>query len=210
MSTRDWGAEAIALLDEIKNPHARRKRSTLIALADAVLDGQPFARVWERRDCASDNAHYRWLTSDPAYKLAYNHLVGDPSAPGLARQQYEAMTDQMEADAVTAVARARHGIRINSEEAVMALVKALEANRPLVIDGEVRDYPDTTNRVAAAKALLDRLPETAPASKQDITSGGEKLPATFAIAGIDSILAKIYGEEGDDTDDSTDETADGE
>lgn len=174
---KQWGDEAYWLLRAITGQKSTKKKDTLLALADAAYVGESMNNTFARSETSSKTAHYKWLEKDPAYKAAYEFMVGNEEAPGLAlNRRYEELEEE-EAQAVAALEYARRKLKMLSRDAVDVLADALTAESFSYVEdgGEAHYMPDHTNRRLAAKEILDRNPKTAANSKQDITSGGEKL-----------------------------------
>jgi hypothetical protein len=175
----EWGEEAKALLKSIHGQHSTKKRLTLIALADATYAGKAQAAVFKNPSCASKVAHYKWLDNDPAYKAAYDYLVGSDVAPGVARARFMEDEEERETSALATIARARRKLRLLSGRAVDELEDLLNATITIHKDGEpILTIADSQVRLRAANSILDRNPETAVNSRADHTTGGDKLPQT--------------------------------
>lgn len=171
-----WEEAAQELLDAITDgQHYRKKRRTIIALADAAYGNRSQASVFTLASCASKVAHYKWRENDPAYEAAYQFLIGDVAKPGLARKQRELEIDEQEQLAISALAEARATLRIHSAEAAHTLVEALSAR--------TSHGPKWHERISAANSILDR-------SDQETASR-----AAPPIAIIDNAIMKVYSDE---------------
>ena len=186
MKLDNWGDESKRLLKSITGQHSAKKRLTLIALADAAYAGQSQAAVFKNPANASKVAHYKWLEHDPAYRAAYNHLIGSDESPGVARAQFAQEEEERELAALTNIGKARRKLKLLSLSAVSALEDALESTVTISkLKGDSSDdpyallikVPDWQARIRAANSILDRNLETAANSKADMTTLGEKLPA---------------------------------
>lgn len=176
----NWGEQAGVLLRQITGQHCRRKRATLLALADGAYAGTSLNEALTGPETGSKTAHYKWLRNDPDYAAAYMHLVGHDDAPGLALRQRQAELDAIEAAAVAAVTEARRTLRLASLDAVRALRDALQAT--VVFQGADTDAADHRARVAASKEILDRIEDTAPQMGMD-------------VPGLTRLLDAVWGED---------------
>jgi hypothetical protein len=171
-----WGDQVDDLLAGITGRHHRKKRHTLLKLAEATYLNQSQASVFKLQSCASKVAHYKWRQVDPAYEEAYLFMIGDEDRPGLARVAREEELDALERQAVSAISQARTELRIATADAATALRDALSARD--------RFGPDWSIRVKAATAILDRADdETAQRSAVNVTT-------------VEDAIAKVYGQAG--------------
>ena len=176
-----WEDQAQELLANIVDgQHHRKKRRTIIALADAAYGNRSQASVFTLASCASKVAHYKWREQDLAYEAAYQFLIGDSSMPGLARQLREQEIDEHESLAISALAEAKNVIRTASADAAYTLVDALQAR--------TSHGPKWHERISAANSILDR---------SDAETATKVAPA---ISVIDHAIMKIYAD--DSMDDS--------
>lgn len=174
-----WGDDAQRALAAVNDgPHYRKKRLTLLLMADATLRNRPLADVFQLPEAASAPAHYRWRKTDPDYEHAYMFLVGDPAMPGRARIQREKNLDDDELRAISALAEARTKLRLASADAVDTLVDALDA--------ENKWGPKWHERILAANSILDRA---------DSDTAARQAPA---LALVDAAIMNIYGHAADD------------
>lgn len=169
----DWGDRAWELLKQIRKPYNRvsLKRTTLLIIALYRLRGAPITHVFKREDAASFTSHYKWMhveKGDPAYRAAYAHLID------LATDSYEKQRDELVKDALIQVERARTNIQAMSSLATRVLKDGMDATTE-------EGHPLYAERRQAANSVLDRVPALAKNQNQDITTGGEQLPATEAV-----------------------------
>lgn len=148
-----WGDDAVTSLHSvIKGPHYRKKRLTLLKLAEAAYLNksqlQLFREATEGNGCGSRTAHYKWRNNDAAYETAYQYLVGDRANPGVAMLVREQELDEVETLAISALVEARTHLRLLSAEAVNTLGEALYAKD--------RYGPLWRERIVAANSILDR------------------------------------------------------
>lgn len=182
---KKWGSEAYQLLRAIKGRHSPLKRVTLIALADATFTAVSLKTALGSKQTASHTAHYKWMHNDAAYRAAFDFLVGSEAAPGIARQARDAELDQMLQAAVAQVEQAHLDLQLLSAEAVQTYAEMLKAETAVTYEGQIFDHvADNRARIAAANAILDRIPQLAKTRKSDITSGGEPLAAPISIEQI--------------------------
>lgn len=60
-----WIDAAAAALDRLEQPHAQKKRATVIALVDARLAGRSEETVWDRPDtCSRTVYHQKWKSDE--------------------------------------------------------------------------------------------------------------------------------------------------
>lgn len=171
-----WGEEAQALLANIVDgQHYRKKRRTILALAEAAYINVSQATVFRSPNCASKVAHYKWRENDPDYEAAYQFLVGDPALPGLARQQREQEIDEQESLAISALAEAKNVIRMAAADAAYTLTEALQA--------KTSHGPKWHERISAANSILDR---------SDAETATKVAPA---INVIDNAIMKVYADD---------------
>lgn len=169
-----WGDIARdALVKVTDGPHYRKKRATILKLAEHAFENLPQHLVWTMPHCASRQAHYKWLKNDENYAAAYHIIVGTVTDPGLARLQRAEIIDEAEDLAITALADARAQLRVATSAAVQTLIDGLSASN--------RYGPKWHERIMAANSILDRAdPETA----------AQQAPAQ---AIIDKAIMHVYG-----------------
>lgn len=168
-----WEEEAQELLASIVDgQHYRKKRRTILALAEAAYINVSQATVYRLPGCASKVAHYKWRDNDPAYEAAYQFLIGDPAMPGIARQQREQEIDEQESLAISALAEAKNVLRMASADAAHTLTDALAA--------ATSHGPKWHERIQAANSILDR---------SDAETATKVAPA---MTTIDTAIMKIY------------------
>ena len=144
-----WGSTAADLLAAItEGPHYRKKRRTILLLADAAYLNHAMTSVWKVPDAASSVAHYKWLSNDAEYAAAYSFIVGTAVDPGLSRTKREDELDEEELLAVGSLLEARTKLRLFAAKAVNTLGAALDA-----VD---RYGPQWRERIQAANSILDR------------------------------------------------------
>lgn len=171
----EWGEESWALIQAIEEgPHYRKKRTTILRLAEAAYLNVPQKAVFSRPDCAARTSHYKWRKTDPAYEEAYLFLVGDATEPGLAKQLREAELDEDEVNAISSLQEARTRLRLASRDAVEVLVDALDA----FVGGK----PQWRERIMAANSILDRA---------DTETAVRRGPS---IAIVDQAIMQVYGD----------------
>lgn len=171
-----WGEEAQRMLENIVDgQHYRKKRRTILALAEAAYINVSQATVFRMPGCASKVAHYKWRENDPDYEAAYQFLVGDPALPGLARQQREQEIDEQESLAISALAEAKNVIRMAAADAAYTLTEALQA--------KTSHGPKWHERIQAANSILDR---------SDAETATKVAPA---INVIDNAIMKVYADD---------------
>lgn len=186
---RAWGDEAFEILQKITPPHVRKKRTTIILLADATLAGTTHAAVFKpsttRRAC-SQNTHYMKWIHEPSYKAAYDFLIGTADAPGLSRQRRDAILDQQEAEAVAHIATAHQKLQMLAGPAVEAMARGLTADFPIHYKGNIVDFlPDTAAQLRAADIITRRLPTLSPNQTTELkvtTDAHTITPAGLAAA----------------------------
>lgn len=161
----EWGDRARELLDQIRPPMARQKRATLLAIADAALSGRSqwwlFSTKNRPAGTVSKPVHYRFLAEEPAYRAAYDYLVGQ------AASKRETELGEQEAEALRQIAEARLLLQHLSLPAVRELQAILNGGE----DGELR--------LRAANSVLDRV--AGLGAKADLTSGGEPIGSAATI-----------------------------
>ena len=171
-----WQELAQDLLDNItEGDHYRKKRHTILALADAAYMNVSQATVYRLQGCASKVAHYKWRSNDSAYEAAYQFLVGDAAAPGAARVQREQEIDEQEHLAISALAEAKNVLRMAAAQAAYTLTDALEAR--------TSHGPKWHERISAANSILDR---------SDQETATKVAPA---ISIIDAAIMKVYADD---------------
>lgn len=181
-----WGDEAKAMLSAITyescGRYWRKKRLTLLALADAALLGKPKNTVWQLPDTCTYVSYYRWIAHDPIFTAANDLLIGPVtkganSSPsrGIVQAHRDVSILEAESIAIDALAEARTMLRIASAEAVATLREALAS-------ADIRRHPQWRERIMAATAILDRA-DADTASRQ---------PA--ALTQINQAIMMIYQE----------------
>ena len=209
-----WGEEALLLIQAVViGPHCRKKRRTLLKLAEAAYLNVSQAAVFRLGDCSSKVAHYKWRKEDEAYEEAYLYLIGDALNPGLARLHREHELDEDEALAISSLVEARTRLRLASADAVRTLVDALDATdrfgalwrERIVAANSILDRADaeTAARQAPAVSLVDKAIMTvyAPAhvdQQAGLPSGAPAEEANQPPA-EDSIIPSSYHSDDDDT-----------
>jgi hypothetical protein len=168
------------LADIVDGQHFRKKRHTILALAEAAYINVSQATVYRMPGCASKVAHYKWRDNDPAYEAAYQFLVGDAAMPGQARQLREQEIDEQEHLAISALAEAKNVLRMASADAAYTLTDALQA--------KTSHGPKWHERIQAANSILDRS-DTETATK-----------VAPAISVIDRAIMKVYHDDDDSMD----------
>jgi hypothetical protein len=63
----DWEATAAAELSRLQNPHATKKRATILALVDARLAGTSEEAVWKRDDTCNRSVYHGKWKKDPVF-----------------------------------------------------------------------------------------------------------------------------------------------
>jgi hypothetical protein len=171
-----WEELASDLLANIVDgEHYRKKRHTILALAEAAYINVSQATVFRLPGCASKVAHYKWRDNDPAYETAYQFLVGDAAMPGQARQLREQEIDEQELLAISALAEAKNVLRMAAADAAYTLTEALHAS--------TSHGPKWHERITAANSILDR---------SDAETATKVAPA---ISVIDAAIMKVYADE---------------
>ncbi len=195
-----WGEKASSLLRDITYESCgrfwRRKRTTILRLADHVLLGKTKVSALSGPDTCATVSYYRWIRTDPIFTAAhdyiigplqsYNHVGAGKLETGVAQIRREQYLDEAETLGISSITEARAMLRIASAEAVATLREALASS-------DIRKHPQWRERVMAATAILDRA-DAATANRQ---------PA--ALTQIDQAILMIYNEQaapppnGDDT-----------
>ena len=168
------------LANIVDGQHYRKKRHTILALAEAAYMNVSQATVYRLPGCASKVAHYKWRDNDPAYEAAYQFLVGDAAMPGQARQLREQEIDEQEQLAISALAEAKNVLRMASADAAYMLTEALQA--------KTSHGPKWHERISAANSILDR---------SDQETATKVAPA---ISVIDAAIMKVYSDDPIDAD----------
>lgn len=168
------------LVNIVDGQHFRKKRRTILALAEAAYINVSQATVYRMPTCGSKVAHYKWRENDPDYEAAYQFLVGDANAPGLARQQRELEIDEQELLAISALAEAKNVLTMAAADAAYTLTDALLA--------KTSHGPKWHERIQAANSILDRA-DTETATK-----------VAPAISIIDRAIMKVYHDPDDGMD----------
>jgi len=163
------------LVNIVDGQHYRKKRHTILALAEAAYLNVSQATVYRLPGCASKVAHYKWRDNDPAYEEAYQFLVGDAAMPGQARQLREQEIDEQELLAISALAEAKNVLRMAAADAAYMLTEALHA--------ETSHGPKWHERISAANSILDR---------SDQETATKVAPA---ISIIDAAIMKVYADD---------------
>ena len=146
--TDQWGELATELLANITDgPHFRKKRRTLLKLAEASYLNIPMSTVFLQPDTCSKMAHYKWRDVDPDYENAYAYLIGDPQSPGIAKITREQELDEDEALAISALVQARTTLRLGTAAAANTLMNALDAS-------DRTQTPLWRERIVAANSIL--------------------------------------------------------
>ena len=150
-----WGDVVHDALQKVTaGPWYRKKRATLLKLAEHAFENMPQYPIWHMEHTGSRQAHWKWMNNDADYAAAFAILVGTISDPGTARLQRAEIIDEAEDLAVTALADARAQLRVASSQAVQTLIDGLTAS--------TRYGPKGHERIMAANSILDRAdPETA-------------------------------------------------
>lgn len=63
----EWEFQAAAELDRLPNPHAAKKRATILALVDARIAGRPEETVWSLPDTCSRTVYQTKWKRDPVF-----------------------------------------------------------------------------------------------------------------------------------------------
>ena len=163
------------LANIVDGQHFRKKRRTILALAEAAYINVSQATVYRLPGCASKVAHYKWRDVDTDYEAAYQFLVGDVATPGLARLQREQEIDEQEHLAISALAEAKNVLRMAAADAAYMLTEALHA--------QTSHGPKWHERITAANSILDR---------SDQETATKVAPA---ISVIDAAIMKVYSDE---------------
>ena len=163
------------LANIVDGQHYRKKRHTILALAEAAYINVSQATVYRLPGCASKVAHYKWRDNDPAYEAAYQFLVGDAAMPGQARQLREQEIDEQELLAISSLAEAKNVLRMAAADAAYTLTDALQA--------KTSHGPKWHERITAANSILDR---------SDAETATKVAPA---ISVIDAAIMKVYADE---------------
>ena len=173
-TANQWGDEAASLLANIiGGRHFRKKRLTLLLMADAALYNRPLTSVMDMSEAGSRITHYKWRKVDPAYEAAYMFLVGDHAAPGQARILRERNLDADELRAISSLAEARTQLKLASADAVQTLIESLDASN--------KWGPKWHERILAANSILDRA---------DSETAVRSAPA---LALVDAAIMNVYG-----------------
>lgn len=142
-ATWSGAAEILAAFDRLDNPHAQKKRDTIIALVDARLAGRSEETVWRLPQCCSRNTYHSKWKQEPAFAHALE----------LATQTARGWKD---GEAMRALSESARRLALASPLAVTKLIERL---------GSV----DETIIVRAAVAILDRAgTETAGKASADV------------------------------------------
>lgn len=182
----EWGETTHAMLSMITGRHYRKKRATLLHLADAAMLNLAQATVYRKHDCASKVAHYKWRKQDPAYEAAYAYLVGSHEQPGLSRDARAQELDEDEKRGVLALEEARISLRVASADAVAMLIEALQAS--------YKTGPAWRERIQAAQAILDRADSvTAQKGSLEITTVERAIIQVYGDASIQSAGLEAAG-----------------
>ena len=147
----DWESQAAAELDRLDNPHATKKRATIIALVDARLAGKTEESVWQRDETCSRSVYHEKWKKDPTFADVLTKVTA------LARQWHNGRS-------LRALAQAAERLALASPVAVAKAIAMLNS-----LDDQVA--------LRAAFGILDRAGvETAVKSKAEITGkDGEDL-----------------------------------
>lgn len=155
-----YGKEAYTLLTRIKRGEVRKRRRTILALADAVLLGTPRTEVYAEETCLNKRTHFRCLRDDDDYRNAYMHIVGNEEHPGIARRLFLQIVDEETGEAISVLNNAVNLLVDGSYKAALALLESLDAEEmKLDMRGNAHYAPDNRTRLAAAKTLFDLTKE---------------------------------------------------
>lgn len=150
-------------LDEIEGPHERKKRTTVLRLAEAAANDTPARQVFASKDCCSGPIWYGRTTGDKTH----GEVPGwkdDPQIAAsfeLAKRLAHWHQDELEKD--------RQAMRrqiLSKTETRLAEISgaAVEVLLDVMLSDE--SAPDT-RRKAAVDALTHAAPETAPKSQAE-------------------------------------------
>ena len=177
-----WGDSAASLIADItEGPHYRKKRRTILLLADAAYLNNSMTTVWKVPDAASSVALYKWLNNVAQYAAAYDFIVGTAVEPGLSRTKREDELDEEELLAVGSLLEARTKLRMYAAKAVDTLGMALDA-----VD---RYGPQWRERIQAANSILDRADaDTATRTAAPTTQIDKAIMTIYAMPDISDTI----------------------
>ena len=153
---RRFGEEAYEALKKVRKGDMRRRRRTLLALADSVMLGEPKEDVYGTEGILSRRNHYRLLADDEDYRNAYHLLIGTQEEPGIAQRILEARVDEESLGSLQMINRAVNLMVDGSTKAAEAILDGLAAEEmKLDMKGGEHYHPDTRSRLAAARSLFE-------------------------------------------------------
>lgn len=139
----DWESQAAAELDRLINPHAAKKRATVIALVDARIAGRPEETVWALPDTCSRTVYQTKWKRDPVFSEVLERVTA-------------AARTWRDGQGLRALAQAAERLALASPVAVARAIALLQSEDDRVV-------------LSAAFGILDRAGvETAVKMKQDV------------------------------------------
>lgn len=141
----DWESLAASELDRLTNPHATKKRATIIALVDARIAGRSEETVWALPDTCNRSIYHGKWKKDPVFAEVLERVTG------LARTWKDGA-------ALRALSQAAERLALASPVAVGRAIAMLQSEDEQVV-------------LRAAFGILDRAGvETAAKSKMEVDS----------------------------------------
>lgn len=140
----EWETLAASELDRLTNPHAAKKRATVIALVDARIAGRPEETVWTLPETCSRTVYHTKWKRDPVFAEVLEQVTA-------AARQWRDGT------ALRALAQAAERLALASPVAVARAIALLQSSDEQVV-------------LRAAFGILDRAGvETAVKSRTELT-----------------------------------------
>lgn len=140
----DWESQAAAELDRLTNPHAAKKRATVLALVDARIAGRSEETVWALPETCNRSIYHTKWKHDPTFAEVLAKVTS------LARTWKDGAS-------LRALSRAAERLALASPVAVARAIAMLQSNDEQVV-------------LRAAFGILDRAGvETAVKSKQELS-----------------------------------------
>lgn len=151
----NWQEQAAAELDRLTNPHATKKRATVLALVDARISGRSEETVWELKETCNRSIYHTKWKRDPVF------------ADVLAKVTDLARTWK-DGESLRALSEAARRLALASPAAVARAIAMLQSGDEQVV-------------LRAAFGILDRAGvETAVKSKQEVTGrDGDAIQVKF-------------------------------
>lgn len=156
-----WLTEEVRnALDAVQEPHSRKKKITLLRIAEAQASGAFVKEIFKSQDCCSDAIWYGRFS--PERKIGWMDFPDIALAFALAKKSAHAYYDSMEEQRVVM----RRKILDETQDRLTEISgAAVEVLFDIMIDEETAS---DVRRKAAVDTLTHAAPETAPKSEQRV------------------------------------------